>query len=61
MWRWTKPHGTTFSRAPRAGCAPTDEPYIVPIRGHVTGGDHRESAMASGEMTEAAFATFKLA
>jgi DNA methylase len=36
----------------------TDEPYNVKIAGHVTGGDHREFAMASGEMTEAEFLTF---
>jgi DNA modification methylase len=36
----------------------TDEPYNVPIGGHVTGGDHREFAMASGEMSEAEFLTF---
>jgi hypothetical protein len=29
----------------------TDEPYNVPIAGHVTGGAHRDFAMASGEMT----------
>ena len=29
----------------------TDEPYNVPIAGHVTGGRHRVFAMASGEMT----------
>ncbi|MCJ2087489.1 site-specific DNA-methyltransferase [Methylobacterium sp. E-005] len=38
----------------------TDEPYNVPIRGHVTGGEHREFAMASGEMTVAEFQTFNL-
>ena len=36
----------------------TDQPYNVPIAGHVTGGDHREFAMASGEMTEADFNAF---
>ena len=36
----------------------TDEPYNVPIAGHVTGGDHREFAMASGEMTDAEFLAF---
>jgi DNA modification methylase len=36
----------------------TDEPYNVKIAGHVTGGDHREFAMASGEMTEAEFLAF---
>ena len=46
-----------------AGDAParlvlTDEPYNVPIAGHVTGGRHREFAMASGEMTDAEFLAF---
>jgi DNA modification methylase len=36
----------------------TDEPYNVPIAGHVTGGRHREFAMASGEMTDAEFLAF---
>jgi hypothetical protein len=36
----------------------TDEPYNVKIAGRVTGGDHREFAMASGEMTEAEFLAF---
>ena len=36
----------------------TDEPYNVPIAGHVTGGQHREFAMASGEMTDAEFLAF---
>jgi DNA modification methylase len=36
----------------------TDEPYNVPIVGHVTGGRHREFAMASGEMTNAEFLSF---
>ena len=36
----------------------TDEPYNVPIAGHVTGGRHREFAMASGEMTDAEFFAF---
>jgi DNA modification methylase len=36
----------------------TDEPYNVPIAGHVTGGSHREFAMASGEMTDAEFLAF---
>jgi hypothetical protein len=38
----------------------TDEPYNVPIAGHVTGGQHREFAMASGEMTDAEFLAFNL-
>ena len=36
----------------------TDEPYNVPIVGHVTAGDHREFAMASGEMTDFEFQDF---
>ncbi len=39
----------------------TDPPYNVPIEGHVSGLGHvrhREFAMASGEMSEAAFAAF---
>ncbi len=37
----------------------TDPPYSVPVNGHVrTGAGHREFAMASGEMSDAAFADF---
>jgi DNA modification methylase len=36
----------------------TDEPYNVRIAGNVTGGRHREFAMASGEMTDAEFLAF---
>ena len=36
----------------------TDEPYNVKIAGHVTGGDHREFAVASGETTDAEFLAF---
>jgi DNA modification methylase len=36
----------------------TDEPYNVKIAGNVTGGPHREFAMASGEMTNAEFLAF---
>jgi DNA modification methylase len=36
----------------------TDEPYNVKIAGNVTGGCHREFAMASGEMTDAEFLVF---
>jgi DNA modification methylase len=39
----------------------TDQPYNVPISGHVTKGDHREFAMASGEMTEEQFLAFNQA
>jgi DNA modification methylase len=46
--------------AERARLLLTDEPYNKPIRGHITSGDHREFAMASGEMTEMEFRTFNL-
>ncbi|WP_375458920.1 DNA modification methylase [uncultured Enterovirga sp.] len=36
----------------------TDQPYNVRIAGHVTGGDHREFAMASGDMTSEQFQAF---
>ena len=36
----------------------TDEPYNVKIAGNVTGGPHREFAMASGEMSRAEFSGF---
>ena len=36
----------------------TDEPYNVKIAGNVTGGAHREFAMASGEMSDAEFLKF---
>jgi len=36
----------------------TDEPYNVPIAGHVTSRVHREFPMASGEITHAEFRTF---
>jgi DNA modification methylase len=36
----------------------TDVPYNVPIAGHVTGGAHREFAMASGEMSSREFLDF---
>ena len=39
----------------------TDEPYNVPIAGNVSRGDHREFAMASGEMSEAEYFAFNLA
>jgi hypothetical protein len=38
----------------------TDEPYNVPISGHVTGGAHREFAMASGEMSDVEFLAFNV-
>ena len=43
---------------PLARLVLTDEPYNVPIAGHVTGSQHREFAMASGEMTDAEFLAF---
>jgi DNA modification methylase len=36
----------------------TDEPFNVAIGGNVTGGDHREFVMASGEMTDSQFLDF---
>jgi DNA modification methylase len=39
----------------------TDEPYNVKISGHVSGGDHREFAMASGEMSDPEFLAFNTA
>ena len=44
---------------PSARLVLTDEPSNVPIAGHVTGGRHREFAMASGEMTDAEFLAFQ--
>jgi DNA modification methylase len=38
----------------------TDEPYNVKIKGNVTGGAHREFAMASGEMSDAEFLAFNV-
>jgi len=38
----------------------TDEPYNVPIGGHVSSGQHREFVMASGEMTADQFRQFNL-
>ena len=46
---------------PAARLILTDEPYNVPIAGHVTGGAHREFAMASGEMSADEFLAFNLA
>jgi DNA modification methylase len=39
----------------------TDEPYNVPVAGHVTSGPHREFIMGSGEMTEDEFRAFNTA
>lgn len=46
---------------PPARLVLTDEPYNVPIAGHVSGGAHREFAMASGEMTDREFLDFNVA
>ena len=43
---------------PSARLVLTDEPYNVKVTGNVTRGDHREFAMASGEMTDAEFLAF---
>lgn len=45
----------------RARLLLTDEPYNVPISGHVTKGDHREFPMASGELSAAEFLQFNVA
>jgi DNA modification methylase len=45
---------------PAARLILSDEPYNVKITGHVTGGAHREFAMASGEMTEEEFLLFNM-
>jgi DNA modification methylase len=39
----------------------TDEPYNVPVAGHVTSGRHREFLMASGEMSDVEFRAFNAA
>jgi DNA modification methylase len=46
---------------PSARLILTDEPYDVKIAGHVTGGAHREFAMAAGEMTDDEFLAFNIA
>ncbi len=46
---------------PPARLVMTDEPYNVKISGHVTGGAHREFAMASGEMSADEFFAFNVA
>jgi DNA modification methylase len=45
---------------PAARLVLTDEPYNVKIAGHVTGGAHREFAMASGEMSNEEFLGFNI-
>jgi DNA modification methylase len=47
-----------IGEAPPARLILTDEPYNVPIQGHVSGRGHREFAMASGEMSDAEFFAF---
>ena len=46
---------------PPARMVLTDEPYNVRILGNVSGGAHREFAMASGEMSDAEFLAFNSA
>ncbi len=53
--------GWLMDGAPPVRLILTDEPYNVPIAGHVTGGAHREFAMASGEMTDTEFLGFNVA
>ena len=53
-------YGLLFGDGP-ARLVLTDEPYNVPIGGHVTKGNHREFAMASGEMSDAQFSAFNSA
>ncbi len=45
---------------PAARLVLTDEPYNVKIAGHVSGGAHREFAMASGEMSNEEFLGFNI-
>jgi DNA modification methylase len=47
--------------APPARLIATDEPFNARIAGHVSSGDHREFAMASGEMSDAEFLGFNVA
>ncbi|MDB5460878.1 MAG: methylase domain protein, partial [Caulobacteraceae bacterium] len=51
---------TLFQSGEAAQLVFTDVPYNVPIAGHVTGGKHREFAMASGEMSRKNFEAFNL-
>ncbi len=59
----TDPRGLArlLDGAPPARLVLTDLPYNVPIAGHVSGGDHREFPMASGEMSDAESLTFNAA
>ena len=49
---------TTLMQADVARLVFTDQPFNVAIGGHVSGGDHREFLMASGEMTDDQFLDF---
>jgi DNA modification methylase len=49
-----------IGEAPPARLILTDEPYNVPIQGHVSGKGHREFAMASGEMSGDEFLAFNV-
>lgn len=46
---------------PQARLVFTDEPYNVPIAGHVSSSKHRDFAMAAGEMSRSEFLEFNLA
>ena len=51
----------TLMARDKAGLVFTDPPYNVPVQGHVSGNgavQHREFAMASGEMTKSQFTAF---
>jgi len=50
--------GCLFEEGLQARLVLTDPPYNVPVAGHVTSGEHREFAMASGEMSREQFASF---
>ena len=50
-----------LNSGPPARLVLTDEPYNVPNAGHVSSGDHREFAMASGEMSDGEFSNFNKA
>ena len=51
----------TLTAGEKMDCVFTDPPYNVPVKGHVSGKgkvQHREFAMASGEMSESEFTGF---
>lgn len=59
--REPKSYGSLFDDGELARLVLTDEPFNVKIAGHVTGGKHREFAMASGEMSNEEFLLFNRA